>query len=193
VLVQPALAPSAGSARGCPRRSATPCSWKRSAPRRSRRAPPRRRGPTSRAKRADHQRLQRVRPGHALAQHPAFEAQRLGVAHPRTLDLDRPAGRLDRPRLVTVAVGHRLLGALIAPPTEDLADLVLQRLLQDQPSAEPADRLDRIDVLADPFQRLIKLPAKPLAGGYSRHAGVPPSASTCRSKRRLRPPPNSPG
>jgi Transposase domain (DUF772) len=57
-----------------------------------------------------------------------------------------------------------------------------QRLLQDQPGAQPADRLDRIDMLVDRFQRLIELAAKPLAGGYSRHAREPPSASTCQVK-----------
>ena len=35
-----------------------------------------------------------------------------------------------------------------------------QRLLQDQPGAQPADRLDRIDMLVDRFQRLIELAAR---------------------------------
>jgi len=43
-----------------------------------------------------------------LATDPAFEAQLLGVAHPRSLELDRPRGSDHTPRLIAVAVAHRL-------------------------------------------------------------------------------------
>jgi hypothetical protein len=61
--------------------------------------------------RANHQRLQRVRPGYAVAQHAALEAQ----------------------------LADGLLGALLARAAKELADLVLQRLLQDQPGPQVAD------------------------------------------------------
>jgi hypothetical protein len=93
-----------------------------------------------------------------------------------------------------VAVDHlpTALGALIASAADEIGDLVLQRPLEDQPRAEPGDRLDRVLFLTDAVQDIIKLAAQPLAGGYLLHAGVPPSASTRRSKRRLRPPYDSP-
>ena len=138
--------------------------------------------------RADHKRLQRPGARHVLAQHPALEAELGRVAHAWTLQLDGAAGGAHPAPLVAVAVRHRLLGALVAGATEELAHLVLQRLLQDQPRSQATDRLHRILLLADTGQRLIELCAKPIARGYSRHAGVPPFASTGRSKRRLRPP-----
>jgi hypothetical protein len=66
-----------------------------------------------------------------------------GVADPGTLQAHRPARGLHRPRLITVAITDRLCGALIAATAKELADLVLQRLLQDQPCFQPTDRLDR--------------------------------------------------
>jgi hypothetical protein len=50
-----------------------------------------------------------------------------------------------------------LLGALIAATAKELAHLVLQRLLQDQPGTEAADRLHRVPILTDPGQHLIQL------------------------------------
>jgi hypothetical protein len=69
---------------------------------------------------------------------------------------------------------NSVLGALVPTAAEELAHLILQRLLQDQPSSQPADHLHRILLLANPGQRFIELRAKPLARGYSRHTGVPP-------------------
>ncbi|MGH2865463.1 MAG: hypothetical protein ACRDJX_09480 [Solirubrobacteraceae bacterium] len=81
----------------------------------------------------------------------------------------------------------RLAGALITPAAEELRDLVLQRLLKDQPCSQPPDRLDRILLPVDTGQHLIQLAAKSLARGYLLHAGVPPSLGLIRTKRRLRP------
>ena len=143
--------------------------------------------------RADDQRLQRVRARHVPAEDAALEAQLARVAHPRALELDRPRGRHHPPRLIAVAVAHRLLGALIAHAAEELGHLVLERLLQDQPRAQPTDPLERIGLAVDAGQHLIELAAKPLARGYSRHAGVPPSASTCQVKAEATPALLSPG
>jgi hypothetical protein len=57
---------------------------------------------------------------------------------------------------MAVAVTDRLLAALIAPAAEELGDLVLQRLLQDQPGSQPPDRLDRVLLLTDTRQHLIR-------------------------------------
>jgi hypothetical protein len=91
-------------------------------------------------------------------------------------------------RFVPVAVADSLLRALIAAAAEKFADLILQRLLQDQPGTKATDRLDRIPLGADSRERLIQFRAKPLARGYLLHAGVPPSLGLFRTKRRLRPP-----
>ena len=89
-------------------------------------------------------------------------------------------------------MAHALLRALIARSAEELRDLVLERLLQDQPRAQPTDPLNRIKLAVDTGQHLIELAAKPLARGYSRHAGVPPS-STCQVKAEATPALLSPG
>jgi transposase len=127
------------------------------------------------------------------AQHPALEARPRRVTHPRALELDRATRRAHPQWLVAVAVRDRLLGALVARSPEEPGHLVPERLLQDQPRPQPADRLRRLVLLADAGQRFIELCAKPLARGYSRHAGVPPSLRLVRSKRRLRPPLYCPG
>jgi hypothetical protein len=57
---------------------------------------------------------------------------------------------------VPVAVADRLLGTLVAAATEELRDLVLERLLQDQPCSQPPDRLDRVLLVADTGQHLIQ-------------------------------------
>src|SRR5947209_4984805 len=123
-----------------------------------------------------------------LAEHPRLEPEPRRVAHPRPPQLDTAVRRAHRLRLIAIAMRHRLAGALVAAAAEELGHLLLERLLQDQPRSEAANHLHRILLLADTGQRFIELSAKPLARGYLLHAGVPPSASTCRSKRRLRPP-----
>ncbi len=55
-----------------------------------------------------------------------------------------------------VAVTHRLARAFIAPPAEELRDLVLQRLLQDQPRSQATNPLDRVLLLTDAGQDLIQ-------------------------------------
>ena len=91
-----------------------------------------------------------------------------------------------------VAVADRLLGTLIAPTAEELRDLVLQRLLQDQPGSQTANHLHRVLLPIDTGQHLIQFRAEPLARGYLLHAGVPPSSTCSGSKRRLRPQPQFP-
>jgi hypothetical protein len=55
-----------------------------------------------------------------------------------------------------VAVTYRLARAFIALPAEELRDLVLQRLLQDQPRSQATDRLDRVVLPGDTGQHLIQ-------------------------------------
>src|SRR5271165_5528970 len=136
---------------------------------------------------ADHQRLQSVGTGDALAEDPALEPEPLRITDPRALQAHSPARRLDRPFLIAVAVTDRLTGALIAPAAEKLGDLVLQRLLQDQPGTETTDRLNRVLIAANTGQHHVQFRAEPLDRGYLLHAGVPPSSTCSGSKRRLRP------
>src|SRR5207244_9463185 len=63
---------------------------------------------------------------------------------------------------------------LVALPAEELAQLLLERLLQDQSCAETTNRLDRIILVADTGNDLVELAAQPLARNYARHQGVPP-------------------
>jgi len=123
---------------------------------------------------ADDERLERVRARHALAHDRAAEAERGGVAHARTLELECPGGRLHPHPLVAVAMRERLAAALVALAAEELGQLLLERLLQDQPGAEAADRLDRIVLVAGAGDDLLELAAQPLARDYARHQGVPP-------------------
>src|SRR5262249_9314062 len=76
--------------------------------------------------------------------------------------------------LVAVAVRDRLAATLVALAAKELAQLLLERLLQDQPRAEPADRLDRIELVTGTSHDLVELAAQPLTRGYARHPGVPP-------------------
>jgi hypothetical protein len=69
----------------------------------------------------------------------------------------------------------RLLGTLISSTAEELGDLVLQRLLRDQPRSQAANCLDPVVLAGHTGQRVIQFRAKPLARGYLLHAGVPPS------------------
>src|SRR5271165_2055881 len=126
-------------------------------------------------------------PRDALAEDPALEPELLRVTDPGALQAHLAARRLHRPGFMAVAVTDRLPGALIAATAEKPGDLVLQRLLQDQPGTETADRLDRVLLAGHSGQHLIQLVAKPLARGYLLHAGVPPSSTSSGSKRRLRP------
>jgi hypothetical protein len=74
------------------------------------------------------------------------------------------------------ATGH--LGPLVASAAEELGQLVLQRLLDDQPSTEPTDLLDRISKLAGISDQRVEVVAQPVARDYSRtHLGVPPALS----------------
>ncbi len=68
----------------------------------------------------------------------------------------------------------RLSTPLVALPPEELAQLLLERLLQDQPRAETTNRFDRIVLLADTGDDLVELAAQPLARDYARHQRVPP-------------------
>src|ERR1019366_5685090 len=69
---------------------------------------------------ADHQRLQRVRAGDALAEHPALEPELAGITDPRALQAHRSARRLDRPRLIPIAVADALLAALISSAAKEV-------------------------------------------------------------------------
>src|SRR4051794_15159024 len=90
-------------------------------------------------------------------------------------------------------MAHRIIGTFVAHAAEELRHLLLERLLQDQPRAQAPDPLQRIGLALDTGQHIIKLAAKPLARGYSRHAGVPPSASTRQVKAEATPALLSPG
>lgn len=124
--------------------------------------------------RAQHQCLERVRARHAFADDRATEAERGSIPHRRPLQLQRAGGRLDRHALVAVAMRDGLPAALVPLPAEELAQLLLQRLLQDQPRAKPADRLNRILLVANTGNQIVELAAQPLTRGYARHQGVPP-------------------
>jgi hypothetical protein len=65
----------------------------------------------------------------------ATEAERGDVAHARTLELERARRRLHAHSLVAVSVRERLAATLVALTAEELAQLLLERLLQDQPGA----------------------------------------------------------
>jgi len=71
-------------------------------------------------------------------------------------------------------VRDRLPTTLVALATEEVGQLFLERLLQDQPGAEAADRLDRIVFVACTGDDLLELAAQPLTRDYARHQGVPP-------------------
>ncbi len=60
-------------------------------------------------------------------------------------------------------------GALIAGAAEVLGHLVLERLLEDQPGAEAADRFNRIDFLVDAVEGGLELAPQALRRGYAGH------------------------
>jgi len=66
-------------------------------------------------------------------------------------------------------VDRGLAGALVAGPTEEVGELLLERLLEDQPGAEAADRLDRILLLADALDGGVELRAEALGRDYAGH------------------------
>src|ERR1035437_6348397 len=111
----------------------------------------------------------------ALAEHPALEPELARITDPGALQTHRAARRLDRPRLIPIAVADGFLAALISSAAQEVADLILERLLKDQPRSQPTGRLNRILLAVDPGQHLIQFYAKFLARDYLLHAGVPPS------------------
>src|SRR5439155_9718416 len=94
-------------------------------------------------------------------------------------------------RLVPVAIRDQPATAFVALPAEELRQLLLERLLQDQPSTEPADRLDRIILIANTGNNIGELAAQPLTRDYARHQGVPPRRLPGQRGGYARP--NSPG
>ena len=76
-----------------------------------------------------HQRLQRVRAGHALAENAALKPELARITDPGALQGHRSARRLDRPRLIPIAVADALLAALISSAAKEVADLILGGLL----------------------------------------------------------------
>src|SRR5437588_8748927 len=118
-------------------------------------------------KRADHQRLQRVRARDTLANDPRVEPKPRRVPDPRPLDLHRPRRRRDLLRpLIPVAMPDRRLRPLVAGAAEELGQLVLERLLDDQPGTEPTDLLDRITKPAATSDPRVELKAQPLTQHY---------------------------
>jgi hypothetical protein len=53
-------------------------------------------------------------------------------------------------------VADGFLAALISSAAQEVADLILERLLKDQPRSQPTDRLNRILLAVDPGQHLIQ-------------------------------------
>ena len=107
---------------------------------------------------ADDQRLQRMRASDALAEQLTLEPHPARVPDPRTLNHRRATRSPNRARLLKpVAINHlpEAADALIPAPADELRDLVLERLLQDQPRTKTRDRLHRILDLADPGQDFI--------------------------------------
>src|SRR5205814_8888697 len=82
---------------------------------------------------------------------------------PRPLDLDRTRGRRDLLRpLIPIAMRDRRLAPLVAGAAQKLGQLILQRLLEDQPRTEPADLLDRIGKLTGIGDHGVQLVTQPL-------------------------------
>ena len=145
----------------------------------------------------NHQRLQRIRPGDALAEQP--RAELLGrAAQLRPLNGHRPGGGLDRARAVAVAAAdpriRAVRRALVASATEELAHLGLHRGLDDQLGAQPGDLLKDLDQILRTIKQGIDLTANLLTGRYSnRHGRSPSFVDFGRSRRNLRPSSFTPG
>ena len=108
----------------------------------------------------DHQRFQRIAPGHRRAEQPGRE--RLGRAPQlRPRHGHRPGGGLDRRRAIAItrASPGVLRGgrALVAGPAQERLDLGFQRGLDDQPGAEAGDILDHLAQLTLPAEQGIDL------------------------------------
>jgi hypothetical protein len=114
----------------------------------------------------DHQRLQRVGPGHSGAEQPGAE-RLVSAAELRALQGDVTHGGAHRGRrLPAVAAARRaiLLAALVAGTAEERVDLGLQGGLHQQPHADAGDVLqDRGEVTAG-GEQLVDLGTQPVGG-----------------------------
>ena len=124
----------------------------------------------------DHQRLQRIGPGHPGPEQPRTE-RLVGAAQLGPLQLDRAHRRLDRHRRLVTVAAPRSVGVaatLVPGPAQELRDLGLQGGLEHQPHAEPGDLLkDRREVTVG-AEQLMDLGADALDRRYS-------SCHGCRS------------
>ena len=115
----------------------------------------------------DHQRLQRVGLGDALAEQ--LRGERLGrAAQLRPLHSDRPGGGLDR-RLAEAVTAARpgvwaVRGPLIADPAQEHVDLGLYRSLDDQPRTKTSDVLDDLRQVTRPVEQGVDLATDPVGG-----------------------------
>jgi len=112
----------------------------------------------------DDQRLQRVGPGHLLAEQPRGE-RLVGAAQLGAFQHHRPGGGLDRHRGVAVAVPRPgALAAGVAITAKKGDDLCFQRGLQQQTSAEPGDLLQGLAQILVGGEQLVDLGADALGG-----------------------------
>ena len=119
----------------------------------------------------DHQRLQRLGPGHADAQQ-ARRERLAGGAKLRLLHGDRAGRGLDRHR--RVAVAHPLAAALaaaIALAAEELGDLRFDGHLEEQGDPDSSYLLEDTAELAPRAEEGVDLVTKALAGRYSSWRG----------------------
>ena len=124
----------------------------------------------------DHQRLQRVGPGHPGAEQPRAE-RLVGTAQLGPLQLDRAHRRLHRHRRLVAVAAARPVGAaaaLVPGPAQELLDLGLQGGLEHQPHAESGDVLKEQGEVAVGAEQLVDLGADALDRRYS-------SCHGCRS------------
>ena len=142
--------------------------------------------------RGDHQRFQRVRPGHVGAEQPGRE-RLAGAAQLRPRQGDRPGGGLDRHLPVAVAgpgPGIRAgRGPLVAVPAEELGDLGFQRGLHQHLDAEPGHLLQDLRQRTALGEQLIDVVTDTVSRRYSdRHGrGSFPFGDLAVSKGNLRP------
>src|SRR6266545_3422120 len=96
----------------------------------------------------DHQRLQRIGAGHALAEQPPRE-RAVGAAQLGPLEGHLSGGGLDRHGGVAVAgAGMLALTPLVAVAAQELGDLRLQGRLHDQPHRQPGHLLEMVQQAA---------------------------------------------